>query len=87
MTVEEYRLKFEELCVYKDAFLTHPEDKMNKFIDGLRYNLQPLLTIAKHKNYRDLVEDALRLDSRFRFTEPLRRDQKSKKRTHEQSSS
>ena len=87
MTVEEYRLKFEELCVYKDSFLTHPEDKMNKFIDGLRYNLQPLLTIGKHESYKDLVEDALRLDSRFRLTEPLRGDQKSKKRMHEQSSS
>jgi len=36
MTVEEYRLKFEELCVYKDSFIAFPEEKMNKFIDGLR---------------------------------------------------
>ena len=43
--------------------------------------------IGTHATYKDLVEAALRLESRFRYTEPLRRDQKSKKRMHEQSSS
>ena len=38
MTVQEYREKFEELSVYKESFRTHPKDKMNKFIDGLKWS-------------------------------------------------
>jgi len=82
MTVQEYRLKFEELCIYKESFITHPNDKMAKFREGLKWQYQNQLSIIDPPNYKELVEAALRLDASVRYTEPLRNSQ-SLKRAHE----
>jgi hypothetical protein len=87
MTVQEYREKFEELSVYKESFRTHPKDKMSKFIDGLKWSYQTHLSVQEHASYKALVEAALRLDSRARFVEPLRRNHQTteqvQKRSHD----
>jgi hypothetical protein len=87
MTVQEYREKFEKLSVYKESFRTYPKDKMSKFIDGLKWNYQAHLSVHEHSSYKALVEAALRLDSRARFIEPLRRNHQAnnqaQKRSHD----
>ena len=82
MTVQEYRLKFEELCIYKESFITHPKDKMTKFKEGLKWQYQNQLSVIDPSNYKELVEAALRLDASVRHTEPLRLTQPLK-RAHE----
>ena len=72
MSVQDYRLKFEELCIYKDSFLTNPKDKMVKFVEGLKWHYQNHLAVIDPPNYKELVEAALRLDASVRYTEPLR---------------
>ena len=85
MTVQEYREKFEELCVYKEYFRTHPKEKMNKFIDGLKGSYQTHLSVHEHTSYKALVEATLRLDSRARHIEPLLRDQPTNNQTQKRS--
>jgi hypothetical protein len=45
ITVQEYRDIFEELCIFKKAFFTHPRDKISKFIDGLKWEYQTQLSV------------------------------------------
>ena len=79
MSVQEYRLKFEELCIYKDSFLTNPKDKMTKFVEGLKWQYQNQLAVIDPPNYKELVEAALRLDASVRHIESLRLNQNQKR--------
>jgi hypothetical protein len=72
MTVQEYREKFEDLCLYREAFFTHPREKIRKFIDGLKWEYQTHLSVRDYPNYKSVAEAALRLVSRVRFNESLR---------------
>lgn len=61
--MEEYRQKFEELCVHMDN-LTDREKKEMFFL-GLKDEYRQSMGFYNFPTYRDVVEAALRQDSQY----------------------
>ncbi|XP_073019743.1 uncharacterized protein [Primulina eburnea] len=59
MTVNEYTLKFEEVCVFVSFIAENDKDKGEHFIRGLRPEIRRDVHMAKVVSYQDIVERAL----------------------------
>ena len=66
MSVEEYRLKFEELSMYVGGL--SDQQKQERFLNGLKAHYRRTMGFNDFPSYKACVEAALRLDSQFEQT-------------------
>ena len=66
MSVEEYRLKFEELSMYVGGL--PDQQKQERFLNGLKAHYRRTMGYTDFSSYKACVEVALRLDSQYQQT-------------------
>ena len=63
MSVEEYRLKFEQLSMYVGGL--PDQQKQKRFFNGLKAHYRRTMGFTDFPSYKACVEAALRLDSQY----------------------